>query len=153
MTNTAQSIYDHAPLGAWICYSDGTRRPPDRFTRKVRAWEARNGRGRLTHRSSGSTGSRPYPATFTLHEGNFGSEGTIMLSVNKIFSVSDERTFEIVDVPSPGSALVVKIWDNRRELLHVAADRAAAESWRDRHGYAHAQVEIVGEAETATQAA
>ncbi|BAI99005.1 hypothetical protein Sj15T_10020 [Sphingobium sp. TA15] len=153
MTKTAQSIYDEAVLGATICYSDGTPRPPDRFKRKLRAWEARNGRGRLTRRSPGSRGSRPYPATFTLHEGNYGSEGVIILSVNRIFSVADERAFEIVDVPSPGAALVLHRWSDEPELLHVAADRAAAESWRDRHGYPNAYIEIVGEAESVTKVA
>lgn len=152
MTTTAQSIYDEAILGATICYSDGTPRPPARFKRKVRTWEARNGSGRLTRRSPGGTGSRPYPATFTLHEGNYGSEGVVILSVNKIFSVSDERTFEVVDVPPPGAALVLQQWNEERELLHVANDRASAESWRDRHGYRNAHIEIVGQAETAVTA-
>ncbi|AOH85604.1 hypothetical protein AWL63_18345 [Sphingomonas panacis] len=153
MTKTAQSIYDDAPLGARIRYSDGTPRPPERFTRKVRAWESRNGGGRLTQLSPAGTGSHPYPATFTLHEADYGSEDVIVLSVNKMFAVTDQRVFEIVDVPPPGAALVLQEWNDQRELLHVAADRAAAESWLDRHGYSRALVEIVGEAETAIKAA
>ena len=35
MSATAQSIFDAAPLGAIIRYSDGTPRPPDRFKRKA----------------------------------------------------------------------------------------------------------------------
>lgn len=153
MVTTAQAIFDNAPLGARIRYSDSTPRPPERFKRKVREWEARNGSGRLTQRSPAGTGSHPYPATFTLHEADYGSEDVIVLSVNKMFAVTDARNFEIVDVPPPGAALVVQEWNDQRELLHVAADRAAAESWRNRHGYSRAQVEIVGETDSSTQAA
>lgn len=28
---SAQSIFDHAPLGAIVTFSDGTQRPPARF--------------------------------------------------------------------------------------------------------------------------
>lgn len=101
MATTAQSIFDDAPLGARIRYSDSTPRPPERFKRKLREWEARNGSGRLTQRSPAGTGSHPYPATFTLHETDYGSEGVIVLSVNKMFAVTDGRDFEIVDVPPP----------------------------------------------------
>ena len=32
---SAQSIYDTAPLGSLIRYSDGTKEPPARHTRKL----------------------------------------------------------------------------------------------------------------------
>ena len=35
---SAQLIYDHAPLGAIIRYSDSTPRPPKRHRRKLQAW-------------------------------------------------------------------------------------------------------------------
>lgn len=44
---SAQRIYDLAPLGAVIRYSDGTPRPPERFRKKVAAWENNNKCGRL----------------------------------------------------------------------------------------------------------
>ncbi|MBF5089065.1 hypothetical protein F1640_03250 [Novosphingobium sp. NBM11] len=153
MTATAQSIFDVAPLGAIIRYSDGTPRPPDRFKRKVQAWETRNGKGQLTQRSPAGTGQYPHPATFTLHEGDYGSGETIVLSVNKIFSVSDARTFEIVRIPPPGAALVLQEWEGHRELLHVAAGEAAATAWLGRHGYSRAYVEIVGDPEPVATAA
>ena len=152
MTNTAQSIYDEAPLGAHIRYSDGTPRPPERFKRKLLAWENRNGAGRLTQRSPEGTGQYPYPATFTLHEGDYGSGDVVVLSVNKFFSVTDQRAFEVTSVPQPGAALVLQEWDGHRELLHVAADRATADAWLNRHGYSWAHVEIVDEAETTARA-
>jgi hypothetical protein len=153
MNTTAQSIYDEAPLGAHIRFIDGTPRPPERFKRKLSAWKERNSAGQLTQRSPAGTGSSPCPATFTLHEGNFGSGGIVILSVSRIFVVTDQRRFEVTSVPPPGAALVVQAWDDHRELLHVAQDRAAAEVWLQQHGYHRAHVEIVGEAETLIKAA
>lgn len=40
---SAQSIYDTAPLESLIRYSDGTKEPPARHTRKLADWKRRNG--------------------------------------------------------------------------------------------------------------
>ena len=50
---SAQLIYDHAPLGAIIRYSDGMPRPPERHRRKLQAWENRNNTGRLVKKMPG----------------------------------------------------------------------------------------------------
>ena len=39
---SAQLIYDLVPLGSIVRYSDGTPRPPERFRKKLAAWENRN---------------------------------------------------------------------------------------------------------------
>jgi len=49
---SAQLIYDTAPLGSLIRYSNGEPRPPERFTRKLKAWNNDNGIGRLIERSA-----------------------------------------------------------------------------------------------------
>ena len=60
---SAQLIYDHAPLGAIIRYSDGTPRPPERHRRKLQAWENRNNTGRLVKKMPGRrTGEITFPA-------------------------------------------------------------------------------------------
>lgn len=41
------TIIDAAPLGALIRYTDGSPKPPARFTKKLAAWERSNGVGRL----------------------------------------------------------------------------------------------------------
>jgi hypothetical protein len=71
-----------APLGALIRYTDGAQKPPARFTKKLAAWERSNGLGRLVKKEP----ERPYqtwtdPASFTLHEGNFSSEGVILVTI------------------------------------------------------------------------
>lgn len=79
---SAHAIYENAPLGSLIRYSDGTPKPPARFTRKLKAWEQRNGVGRLVRKEPPR--ERPTyssPATIVLHEGNFGANGVILISV------------------------------------------------------------------------
>lgn len=58
---SAHTVYENAPLGSLIRYSDGTPRPPARFKKKLAAWENRNGAGRLVRKerlSTGRTGAR-----------------------------------------------------------------------------------------------
>ena len=79
---SANTIIDQAPLGALIRYTDGSPKPPARFTKKLAAWERSNGVGRLVKKEP----PRPYPtwtapASFTLHEGNFSSEGVILVTI------------------------------------------------------------------------
>ena len=62
---SAQQIYDHAPLGAIIRYSDGTPRPPERHRRKLQAWERRNNKGRLVNKQAGAlVGDDRHPCEF-----------------------------------------------------------------------------------------
>lgn len=140
MTLSAQAIFATAPLGAIVHFANGEPRPPAHHKRKLRAWEDRNGRGRLTRRSPG--GER-YPADFTLHLGNWGEAGAIVLSVSRSFQVTSESIFQIEQVPSAGQALVVTEFAGRIELQHVANDRASAEAWLTEHRYHNARIEIV----------
>jgi hypothetical protein len=69
---SAQHIFDTAPLGALIRFSDGTPKPPARFTKKLAAWENNNAVGRLTAKSGASQmGNHMMPATFALHMGDY----------------------------------------------------------------------------------
>ena len=105
---SATHIIDTAPLGALIRYSDGTPKPPARFTKKVAAWERANGVGRLVKKEP----PRPYPtwtapASFTLHEGNFSSEGVILVTVMRSHAADSLLRFEVADVPKSGQVRVL----------------------------------------------
>ena len=84
---SAKTIIDTAALGALIRYTDGNPKPPARFTKKLAAWERSNGVGRLVKKEL----PRPYPtwtapASFTLHEGNFSSDGVALhCCANEVF--------------------------------------------------------------------
>lgn len=136
---SAHTIYDNAPLGSLIRYSDGTPKPPARFSKKLAGWERRNGVGRLVkkepHRERATYTS---PAAITLHEGNFSSGAVILVTVMRTHSVDSDLTFEIVEQPVIGMVRVLQDYGDNTDLLHLAESREAAELWlaKSRHGNA-----------------
>ena len=142
---SAGTIIDTAPLGALIRYTDGSPKPPARFTKKLAAWERSNGVGRLVKKEP----PRPYPTwtapdSFTLHEGNFSSEGVILVTIMRSHSVDSQLNFEVVEEPKAGQVRVLLDFGGSTELLHLASSVAAAELWIAKEGYRNARFEIVG---------
>lgn len=136
---SAQLIFDHAPLGAIIRYYDGTPRPPERHRRKLQAWERNNNTGRLVKKTAGRhAGDITLPASFTLHEGDYGTKAVIVLKVFKSFSVDSDLDFTVIERPAVGSVLVLSRSGEAGELVHVAQDRQVADEWLLRHGYPNA---------------
>lgn len=141
---SAKLIFDHAPIGAIIAYSDGTPRPPDRHRRKLADWKNRNGAGRLIcKRPAVERGAHTIPASFTLHEGDYGSNSTIVMRVHKTFDVNSLRDFTVREQPKAGSVVVMSRPGDLGELVHLAANRIAAEDWLTRHGYPEAELREV----------
>lgn len=54
MSRSAQDLFDTAPLGAIVRFSDGRPPPPASFAQRRRAWEINNGVGRLVRKIPGS---------------------------------------------------------------------------------------------------
>lgn len=141
---SAHTIYDCAVLGSVIRYSDGTARPPVRFRKKLSAWESRNGSGRLIKKEPPrSRATYTSPACFTLHEGDFGEAGTIVVSVRRTWSVESDLRFEIVERPAIGMVRVLQDLGDTPELLHLARDHEAAERWLANNRYSRAYLEEV----------
>lgn len=141
---SAQTIYDTAPLGSLVRYFDGTPRPPERFKRKLAAWENNNNGGRLVRKGAPHTvGSHTTPASITLHQGDFGSAGVIVLKVFKSFSVNSPLTFAVIERPKPGQVRVLNRAGADAEFLHLADTRAAAEAWLASHRYSDAELDEV----------
>ena len=141
---SAQTIYDTVPLGSLVRYFDGTPRPPERFKRKLAAWENNNNGGRLVRKSAPHTvGTHTTPASVTLHQGDFGSAGVVVLKVFKTFSVNSPLTFTVIERPKPGMVRVLDRAGDNAELLHLADTRAAAEAWRISHRYPDAVLDEV----------
>lgn len=142
---SATKIIDTAPLGALIRYTDGRPKPPARFTKKLAAWERSNSIGRLVKKEP----PRPYPtwtapASFTLHEGNFSSEGVILVTIMRSHSADSLLSFEVIEEPKVGQVRVLLDFGGNTELLHLASSGAAAEIWIAKEGYRNARFEIVG---------
>lgn len=141
---SAHIVYDNAPLGSLIRYSDGTPKPPARFTRKLADWERRNGLGRLVRKAPPR--DRPTysaPASISLNEGNFSSNGVILVTVMRTHSVDSELSFEIVERPAIGMVRVLQRIGDDDELLHLANSREAAELWLAKTGHRNACLEDV----------
>lgn len=158
ISNPAQAavsavLYGHAviataPLGTLLRFSDGEPRPPERFRRKLSAWKNRNGTGRLVEKSAACTlGDRPFPATFTLHLANYGSNGTIVMVVNRGFQATTDLRFEVLERPASGMVRVLSRRGGRVELHRLTSDMAEAEAWMAKNRYCDPIAEIVGEDE------
>ena len=141
---SASLIFDLAPLGSLVAYSDGTAKPPARFTKKLAAWERRNGTGRLVRKEPAR--ERPTyssPPCFTLHEGDFGEGGVILVTIIRTYSIDSDLTFRVVERPKLGQVRVVQDVGENAELLHLAQNREAAELWLAKAGYSRARLEEV----------
>lgn len=141
---SASIIFETARLGALIAYSDNQPQPPARFARKLAAWKQRNGVGRLMRKQPGR--ERPTytsPLCFTLHEGEFGERGIILVTVNRTFNIGSDLAFRVIEQPRPGQVRIVQEVGDDTELLHLAEDRQAAELWLAKAGYSRARIEIV----------
>lgn len=141
---SATKIIDTAPLGALIRYTDGSPKPPARFTKKLAAWERSNGIGRLVKKEP----PRPYPtwtapASFTLHEGNFSSDGVILVTIMRMHSADSQLSFVLVEEPKVGQVRVLLDFGGSTELLHLAASVTAAELWIAKEGYRNARLQVV----------
>ena len=142
---SAKTIINTAPLGALIRYTDGCPKPPARFTKKLAAWERSNGVGRLVKKEP----PRLYPtwtapASLTLHEGNFSSDGVILVTIMRSHSADSALVFEVAEEPRLGQVRVLLEFGGNIELLHLAESITAAELWIAREGYRNTRLESVG---------
>jgi hypothetical protein len=141
---SAHAIYDHAPIGSTIIWSDGTPRPPERFTRKLAAWLTNNGTGRLIRKLPGrSMGTLSLSASFTLHEADFGAGVVVAIRVHRAFSLDSTLDFSVVERLAIGSVRVFDRAGEGAELVHLAPHRPAAEEWLSRHSYPQAVLEEI----------
>ena len=150
---SASLIFDIAPLGSLVAYSDGTARPPARFTKKLAPWERRNGLGRLVRKEPGRE-RPPYssPPCFTLHEGDFASGGIVLVTVTRTYGIDSDLRFRVVERPRVGQVRVVQQVGENVELLHLADSREAAQLWLAKSGHSRARLEEVTADEVGAEA-
>lgn len=145
---SAHNIYDNAPLGSLIRYSDGTPKPPARFNKKFARWQSRNGVARLVkkepHRDRPTYTS---PARITLHEDDYANAGVVLVTVLRTHSVDSDLQFEIIERPAIGAVRILQEHAGAAELLHLAENRDAAERWLGQHHHSNVRLEDVTEDE------
>jgi len=141
---SASLIYGLAPIGSIVAWSDGNPRPPERFKKKLAAWQTRNSSGRLIRkegpRQSGNYASAGY---FTLHEADFGGRNTVVMRVHRTFGLDSKLTFRVLERPALGSIRVFDRAGANGELVHLADNQEAAAAWLRQHGYPNAVLEEV----------
>jgi hypothetical protein len=145
---SAHNVYDKAPLGSLIRYSDDAPKPPARFNKKLAAWQSRNGVARLVKKEPQR--DRPTytsPASITLLEGDFASGGVVLVKVLRTHSVDSDFRFEIIERPLVGAVRILQEHADTAELLHLAENRDAAERWLEQHHYSNVRLEDVTEDE------
>lgn len=90
---SAHIVYDTAPLGALIRYSDGAPRPPARFAKKLAAWERHNGLGRLVRKEPPRDRPSYCAPASILNEGNFASGSVILVTVMREHSLDSDLRY------------------------------------------------------------
>ncbi|RWK66825.1 hypothetical protein [Mesorhizobium sp.] len=133
-----------APIGSLIAWSDDTSRPPERHRKKLSQWQTSNSRGRLIRKQGErAVGSISLPASFTLHEADYGSAGVIAIRVHRTFSLDCRLRFTVLERPAIGAVRVFDRPGEDAELVYLASDCADAEEWLTRHGYPNAVLDEV----------
>lgn len=141
---SASLVYDLVPIGSIVAWSDGTPQPPDRHKKKLSVWKTRNSQGRLIRKDGPRhSGNYTSPASFTVHEGDLGGNGVILVRIHRTFGLEGDLTFKVLERPAAGSVRVFDRLGDRAELVHLATNRQDAEAWLKRHGHPQAVLEDV----------
>ena len=141
---SAHTIFDNAPIGSLIAWSDGSPQPPARFNKKLAAWRTSNSRGRLVRKQGArGVGNILLSACFTLHEADYGADGVIAIRVHRTFSLDSRLAFTVVERPAIGSVRVFDRAGDDAELVYLATNEADAREWLTRHGYPRAVLQEV----------
>ncbi|ENN83795.1 hypothetical protein RHSP_41057 (plasmid) [Rhizobium freirei PRF 81] len=150
---SASLIFDIVPIGSTVAWSDGTPRPPERHRKKLSAWKNRNSQGRLIRKQAGrTTGTYVAQPDFTIHEGDLGNHGTIVIRVHRTFGIDSNLIFKVLERPALGSVRVFDRPGAGAELVHIAVSRADAEAWLTKHRHPLAVLEEVTADEIAASA-
>lgn len=133
---TASLIYDRAPIGALISWTDGTPYPPKRNSYRHSEWLFHNNRGRLVGKEGkrGSGDPRMRPAIVIL-KGDFTEAGVVANSSLYTFYIDYPLRFTIVGRPPIGSVRVFDRPGRGAELVYLASNHAEAEHWTMVEGY------------------
>lgn len=149
---SASLIFDLAPIGALVSWSDGTPRPPECFHKKLAAWHTRNSKGRLIAKEGPRTlGSYTSSGYFTLHQEDIGGKSTVRVTLHRTFGLDCDLIFRVLERPPLGAVRIFNRAGGTRELIHLAADLEAAEAWLKAHRYPSAVLEAVPPGEAAAE--
>lgn len=130
---SALLIYDHAPLGSIISYSDGTPQPPGRHSKAFVDWKVRNNVGRLSRKDAARRiANWNHPDAITLDWCRYSDGAVVILPYSQTFWVTSELKFTVLERPAVGSILVLDRSGENIRRVHVAASQDDASAWLER---------------------
>lgn len=141
MSASAQSIFDTAPLGAVITYTDGTPRPPARFTNQVSKWSRNNGSGVLVAKLPNTRADGA--SVFALRAGSAYIDRDAVLVMNTGFDTNSDLHFAVDRAPTPGHILCLNGSDRDRQVLAIARTQGEADTWAERNRFSSITLETV----------
>jgi len=134
---SALFIFDHAPIGAIVSWTDGRPRPPEHLIRACAEWKRNNTTGRLVRkRSHFVMGQSGVPANIKVTTDGIDDFGDVIGPDFRTFPVDADLSFTIVERPPAGAYRVLDGAREDAELVHLAASRARAEEWVRNCGFA-----------------
>lgn len=128
-----KELFALAPFGAVVAFSDGTPRPPDRFTKKLSAWKSNNASGVFVGRTHGKGKGAWDVDHFTLQ-----TLSSAVLVVNMGFNVGDTDRFTVTAPAVPGTIIAFSKFYTERgddECSHIWPSYAHAIAWSRANGY------------------
>lgn len=128
-----KELFALAPFGAIVAFSDGTPRPPDRFTKKLSAWKSQNDAGVFVGRSHGKGAGAWDVDHFTLRT----LESSVLV-VNRSFNVGDADRFTITSPAAPGTIIAFSDFYTERgddDCPYVWPSYTHAKAWGLAKGY------------------
>lgn len=141
---SVELIYDTAPLGALISWSNGEPRPLERFAAKLRIWERANTCGRLVRRRSARRESGFVAPALIVVVLDSGKPGDMTLAGRQIMhSIHSQFHFKVAAPPPVGWFRILSGEGEDAELLHLARDMATAETWVQAVGRSCAHIEEI----------
>jgi len=137
-------IYERAPIGAIIRFTDSAAQPEAKDTEALVAWRKRNGTGRFVQRTPSHTDiiCASSCAIVLQQDGPPTDTEAAMLS-RQVFWLDSDLSFQIIDRPVPGNVRVIQHRSWNTTLLHLAKCRDDAERWVKESGLADLHLEDV----------
>lgn len=141
---SALMIFDLAPVGAVISWSDGNPRPSEDRAHTLAGWKRDNAVGQLVRKRSHTVMAQSrIPASFKVATDGIDDLGAIIGPDFRTFAVDSMLTFAVLERADIGS---IRIFDGDAEdaeLLHLAASRDHAEIWLRNCGFSKTRLSEV----------
>ena len=129
---TARQLYDLAPFGAVVAFSNNQPKPPAHHKKKLQHWQYENSKGRFEKTEAGTTiGNVTLEPGFTL----LRHESTIIKMYCTYSALSLKYTYSIISVPEPGSIIRWTKYGDNKELQEIYSSLEAfrEKSQREKH--------------------